>query len=111
MAKMEKPDMQALAAYVAAQPWPDLAQPRAPDETTRQAETIDGSAACRGCHLADWQGDSVTPRIGGQGRQYLRATMAAFRDGERMNNPWMSALLKTYTDSDIDALATYLAGY
>ena len=37
--------------------------------------------------------------------------MAAFRDGERSNNPWMAALLKTYSDADIDALAKYLAGY
>ena len=36
--------------------------------------------------------------------------MAQFRDGERKNNPWMVALLKTYTDADITAMASYLAG-
>jgi cytochrome c553 len=66
---------------------------------------------CRSCHLANWQGDSVTPRLAGQEEQYLRETMTRFRNGERTNNPWMVALLKTFSDSDIDALAKYLAGY
>jgi cytochrome c553 len=107
---LEKPEMKALAAYFAAKPWADLEQPRAAPDVAQHAETIDGSAGCKGCHRADWQGDSVTPRIGGQELQYLRETMAQFRNGERANNPWMAALLKTYTDSDIDALAKYLAG-
>jgi cytochrome c553 len=107
---LEKPDMQQLAAWFAAKPWPNLGQPRAAADVARHAETIDGSAGCKGCHLAEWQGNSVTPRVGGQGLAYLRETMAKFRDGERGNNPWMAALLKTYTDSDIDALAKYLAG-
>ena len=45
-----------------------------------------------------------------QGEAYLRTTMLAFKTGERANNPWMSALLKTYSDADIDAIAEYLAG-
>jgi cytochrome c553 len=107
---LDKPDMKAIAAYFAAKPWPNLTQPAAPDDVAHHAETIDNSAGCKGCHLADWQGDSTTPRVGGQGLQYLRETMAQFRDGSRTNNPWMAALLKTYTDGDIDALAKYLAG-
>ena len=108
---LEKPDMLALAAYFAAKPWPRLGQPSAPAAVARHAETIDGSAGCRGCHLANWQGDSTTPRLAGQNEQYLHDTMLKFRSGERANNPWMSALLKTYSDTDIDVLAKYLAGY
>ncbi len=107
---LEKADMKEAAAYFAAKPWPDLGQPRADEATAKHAEMIDNSAGCKGCHMADWQGDSTTPRLAGQGLQYLRETMAQFRGGERTNNPWMVALLKTYTDSDIDALAHYLAG-
>jgi len=107
---LEKPDMKELAAWFAARPWPDLRQPQAAADVAHHAETIDGSAGCKGCHQADWQGNSVTPRVGGQGLPYLRETMAKFRDGERTNNPWMAALLKTYSDGDIDALAKYLAG-
>jgi cytochrome c553 len=110
MSKFEKSDMKELAAYFAAKDWPNLGQPGTAEAVAQHAETIDNSAGCKGCHLSEWQGDSVTPRIGGQGLQYLRETMAAFRSGERANNPWMAALLKTYSDSDIDALAAYLAG-
>ena len=109
-AGLEKTDMKELAAYFAAKPWTALGQPAAPEDVAHHAETIDNSAGCKGCHLADWQGDSTTPRLAGQGLQYLRETMAQFRDGGRTNNPWMVALLKTYTDSDIEALAKYLAG-
>jgi cytochrome c553 len=109
-AGLEKPDMQQLAAYFAAKPWPGLGQPSAAADVAHRAQVIDGSAACRGCHMANWQGDSVTPRLAGQELPYLRETMTQFRDGERTNNPWMAALLKTYTDSDIDALSKYLAG-
>ena len=109
-ATLEKDDMRALAAYFAARTWPALNQPAAPEAVARQAEAVDNSAGCKGCHLANWQGDSTTPRLAGQQHDYLRATMAAFRDGARTNNPWMAALLKTYADADIDALAAYLAG-
>jgi cytochrome c553 len=109
-ATLEKQDMRDLAAFFAGKPWPALNQPRAPEDVARHAETVDNSAGCKGCHLANWQGDSTTPRLAGQQLGYLRATMAAFRDGTRANNPWMAALLKTYSDADIDALAKYLAG-
>ena len=36
--------------------------------------------------------------------------MTQFRDGKRKNNPWMAALLKSYSDADIAAMAAYLAG-
>jgi cytochrome c553 len=109
-ASLEKQDMQDLAAYFSAKQWPDLGQPRAPRDVAEHAEEVANSAGCKGCHLDAWQGDSVTPRAAGQSVNYLRETMAQFRDGVRKNNPWMVALLKTYSDADIQALATYLAG-
>jgi cytochrome c553 len=109
-AGLEKPEMKQLAAYFAAKSWPDMNQPRAEAAMVQHAEVASNSAGCKGCHLESWQGDSVTPRVAGQSLPYLRETMAQFRSGERLNNPWMAALLKTYTDGDIDALAHYLAG-
>lgn len=109
-AGLEKQDMHDLAAYFAARPWPNLNQPSAAPDIAHIAEAANNTAGCKGCHLDAWQGNSATPHIGGQQAAYLRATMAAFRDGARANNPWMTALLKTYSDTDIDALATYLAG-
>lgn len=107
---LERDDMKALAAYFAGQPWPNLQQSRASDQIAHRAEVINGSAACEGCHGQGYRGDSSIPRIAGQETDYLRATMLAFKTGERANNPWMSALMKTYSDDDIDALAKYLGG-
>ena len=107
---LEKADMQALAAYFAAKPWPGLDQPAASGDVARHAEAVATTIGCNGCHLAEWQGNDTTPRLGGQGRQYLHDTMMQIRDGTRANNPAMTALLKTSSDSDIDALAQFLAG-
>ena len=109
-ATLEKQDMRDLAAFFAAKPWPALRQPSPPPDVTKRAEQAINAAVCQSCHLANWQGSGTTPRVGGQQRGYLQATMAAFRDGTRANNPWMTALLKTYADRDIDAMAAYLAG-
>ncbi len=102
--------MKALAAYFAGLSRPDLRQASATDAIAHRAEEINGSAACKGCHGENYQGDSAIPRVAGQNVDYLRATMLAFKTGARANNPWMTALLKTYSDDDIDALAKYLAG-
>ena len=109
-ATLEKQDMLDLAAFFAARPWPKLGQPSAPPDVARRAEQAINAAVCQSCHLDNWQGSGTAPRVGGQQRGYLQATMTAFRDGTRANNPWMTALLKTYSDQDIDAMAAYLAG-
>jgi cytochrome c553 len=109
-ATLEKQDMRDLAAYFAAKSWPALGQPTAPAEVAARAEKAINAAVCQSCHLANWQGNGTTPRLGGQERAYLQATMTAFHDNTRANNPWMSALLKTYSVEDLDAMAAYFAG-
>ena len=106
----EKPDMQELAAYFAQKPWPDLQQPRASHDQSLMAQTTAGSAQCPQCHLGGYLGDSGNPRVAGQSRDYLLETMNNFRSNVRANNSWMTALLKTYKDEEIEALAAYLAG-
>lgn len=107
---LDKADMLALAAYFAARPWPDLGQKRAAAAAAHRAELLTGSAVCESCHGAGFKGASVTPRTAGQREAYLRATMLAFRSGARANNPGMTGVLKNYTDTDIAALAGFLAG-
>lgn len=109
VAALSKQDMMDLAAWFSAQKWPSLRQKSPPPEVARQAETAINAAVCQSCHLANWQGSGTAPRLGGQQAAYLNSTMTAFRDGQRANNPWMSALLKTYSNNDIDAMARYLA--
>ena len=103
-------DMLALGEYFDKEPWPDLGQARADEEYAPRAAADIASGQCRQCHLGGFLGDSGTPRLAGQSIDYLRATMSAFHDGTRGNNPWMAALLKTYSAQDIDALARYLGG-
>jgi cytochrome c553 len=109
-ATLEKADMLALAAYFKKQKWPNLQQPSAPGDVAKKAETAAASIGCRGCHLQHFQGDGTTARLAGQWQDYLQATMLAFRDGSRGNNPGMSDLMKATSTDDIAALAQYLAG-
>jgi cytochrome c553 len=109
-APLEKDDQLALAAYFSQQKWPNLGQPSAPDAVAAKAQTAASSIGCRGCHLDHFQGDGTTARLAGQWQDYLQATMLAFRDGSRGNNPGMSDLMKATAVDDIAALSQYLSG-
>jgi cytochrome c553 len=103
-------DMLALGEYLEKERWPDLGQPRAGTQDAARATGDISSGQCTQCHLDGLLGDSTNPRLAGQSVDYLRATMTAFHDGTRGNNPWMAALLKTYSPQQIDTLARYLGG-
>lgn len=107
---MSHADMLAIGEYFAAKPWPDLNQPTAPNDVTTQAESMATSGQCTQCHLGGFLGQGTSPRLAGQSIQYLQATMINFHTGARGNNPWMSALLKTYSDKNIADMARYLGG-
>lgn len=110
VADLEKADFQALAAYFAAKPWPDLQQPAAPKAVAEKAIAANVSVACTGCHLADWQGDGTIARLAGQSREYLDKTTKEFRDRSRGNNPGMSDLMNATPVDDLEALSHYLSG-
>jgi cytochrome c553 len=107
---LERTDMLALAEYFSRQPWPDLRQPAASEAVTTQALRANGSVGCTGCHLGDYQGTGTQPRLSGQARDYLLQTMRDFRSRRRGNNPGMSDLMIATAESDLVALADYLAG-
>jgi len=108
---LSRGDMLALGEYFADKSWPDLGQGRAPADIAARAEAVAASGQCTQCHLGGFLGDSTNPRLAGQSIGYLRKTMQDFHSGTRGNNPWMTALLKTYSDADIDAMASYLGGF
>jgi len=107
---MERDDMQAIAEYFAAKPWPDLGQPRASKEVSDRASSANHSVGCTGCHLDHFQGDGTVPRLAGLSREYLTKTMGDFRTRARGNNPGMSDLMLATSPDDIAALAEYLSG-
>ncbi|HEX5326669.1 MAG TPA: c-type cytochrome [Acetobacteraceae bacterium] len=107
---LSRSDMLALGEYFEAKTWPDLGQPRASATDAAHAQAVAASGQCTQCHLGGFLGDSANPRLAAQSADYLRKTMRDFRTGARANNPWMTALLKTFSDGDIDAMAKYLGG-
>ncbi len=67
--------------------------------------------ACAGCHSPDGAGiPAQYPRLGGQHGDYLEAQLYAFRSGERANSTQMTTIAGKMKDSEIKAVADYMAG-
>ena len=67
--------------------------------------------ACAGCHSPTGAGiPSQYPRIGGQHADYTEAQLVGFRSGQRGNSAPMAAIAARMSDSEIKAVADYLAG-
>jgi cytochrome c553 len=107
---MAREDMFALAAYFSAKPWPNIEQPRAASNDANHFAVMANSGQCVACHQAGYLGAGTQPRLAGQGLDYLVRTMFDFRSGARMNNDWMTSLLKTFSEDDIRQMARVLAG-
>src|SRR5210317_2434654 len=81
-----------------------------------QAESlVDGSAeagkakaiTCAACHGAEGNSaNAMWPNLAGQNAPYIRAQLAAFKDGSRMD-PVMSSQAMFLSDEDMADLAVY----
>ena len=109
-AGLEHDDMMALAEFFSQKPWPHLTQSPASAAVSAQALRATTSVVCTSCHQEGYKGDGTQPRLAGQQKTYLAQTMLDFRNGTRGNNPGMSDLMKAISESDIAAIAEYLAG-
>src|ERR1700730_18574213 len=107
---LERTDMLALAEYFANKPWPDLGQPRAPNDVSDRALRANASVCCTGCHFDQCQVYGTARRLAGLSANYLTKTIAAFRTRSRGNNPGMSDLMIVTSEEDLEALVEYLAG-
>lgn len=107
---LDQSDLLPLATYFSKITWPDLQQPPAAANVAAQAQGVNASVVCTSCHQQGFKGDSTQPRLAGQSRNYLAKTMTDFRTGARANNPTMTTFMKGVSESDIAALADYLAG-
>ncbi|HET6388253.1 c-type cytochrome [Hyphomicrobium sp.] len=106
---LSKQDMEALATYYSQQQWPDLQQPAPSPEDRAAADAVVNSLNCRGCHQANYQGDTVRPRLAGQQDEYLLKTMTDFHTGERRNYIGMVVLMKSLDEAQLKPVANYLA--
>jgi cytochrome c553 len=109
-ASLERDDMMGLAEYFSQKPWPGLGQPPASQAAAAQALRATSAVVCTSCHQEGYKGEGTQPRLAGQQKDYLAQTMLDFRDGKRANNPGMSDLMKSISESDIAVIAEYLAG-
>jgi cytochrome c553 len=63
---------------------------------------------CRACHGGNGEGAAEVPRIAGQHADYLKHQLEDFRSQVR-ENPVMHANTSNMTDSEIEAVVSYLA--
>ena len=63
---------------------------------------------CQTCHGAHGEGNSIIPRIAGQHGDYLKKQLEAFRSTLRESDV-MHANTKDMTDTEIEAVVSYLA--
>ena len=70
-----------------------------------------GVAACASCHGAAAGGIPIQyPRLAGQHQDYTTAQLVAFRTGARSNSPQMTTLAQRLSDTEMKAVADYIAG-
>lgn len=107
--KTNEQDLLDLAAWFSRQPVKQNAAPRNAALYT-QGAVLSKRGSCGGCHLPDYRGREQIPRLAGQREDYLAATMIAYRDGKRAGtDTTMTGILSGISDSEIKALAHYLA--
>ena len=105
---LELEQLKVLAKFFSEQTWPTISHEgnRAQSEIAMNAIE---SGECIACHLGDFRGNSRVPRLAGQYPEYLTHTMLEFKSRARNNAPDKAALLATYSEQEIQALADYLA--
>jgi len=90
-------------------PMPDIAAGAA---LARDGNWPKGVPACGSCHGTDGSGIGTTfPRLAGQQADYIKAQLAAWREGTRQGDPMnlMSAIAKKLDQNEIDHAAGYYA--
>ncbi|HSC96101.1 MAG TPA: c-type cytochrome [Burkholderiales bacterium] len=102
-------DLDEVAAYFSRQT-PAQSGTSAKPKLRARGAALAKSMACGSCHLADYTGQRQVPRLANQREDYMAATMKAYRDNKRVGtDTGMNGILYQVPDSDIDALAHYLA--
>ena len=105
---LDRFDIVAISEHYAQKQWPDLQQPPAPSEIPQRAEQLISKGQCTeaGCHV----GLVGNARLAGQFGDYLKTALMAYRDKTRKHK-FMQDAVEGMSDTDIQALATYLAGF
>lgn len=103
------PDFFDLAAFYARQS-PARGTAKPDPQLRAHGATLSREMGCGSCHLKDYRGQKQVPRVSNQREDYLAAAMQAYRDNKRVGpDTNMNGILYRMPDSDIRALAHYLA--
>lgn len=112
--KLDEQAMAGLAARYAGTALPTMTSQQAPAAPLLVAEgdAARGVKPCAECHGTDGRGKKDkydTPALAGMPATYFTATMHAFRDGTRANDPdhVMRDAAKALSDAELTALADY----
>jgi cytochrome c553 len=109
VANLSRKDMLDIAAYYAAQ------KPNGQNSTGNvslagRGKQVADAALCTMCHLGGFSGQNEVPRVAGQHYEYIRKQLLDFKNKNRTNDAGnMTAVMRTISDEDIDALAAYIA--
>ncbi len=107
--ELSKDQMKAVAQVFADREWPRISF-AASEQDIKAGQTAAGAGQCTQCHLGGYNGNSRNPRLAGQNPAYLKRTMLEFKNKIRLNAPDKGALFRAYDDSDIEAMANFMAG-
>jgi cytochrome c553 len=109
VAGLTDPEIIALARHFAAQvPVPARVAPQA--EKVRAGAELSQRLLCATCHRPGYVGQQQVPRLAGQNETYLMNALRQFRDQPGPGRDTiMASTLRGLTDTDLAALAHYLA--
>jgi len=109
-AGMENQELNALAAYFAAQP-PDPPSHKSDPQKAERAKQLTKQLNCVSCHGPALMGQQHIPRLAGQQYEYVRAQLRGFKATTRADiDGLMTSAAQPLSDEDIDAVADYVAG-
>ena len=112
--RLDDATIEGLAAYFAAQvPRPNpsdasLSLRKAGEQIYQNGIAASGTPACAACHGPAAAGTDIAPRLAGQHAAYLNQQLHVFYTNQRPAAVAMHAIIKSLSDSDIDALSAYL---
>jgi len=102
-----------LASYYASMEPPHWRpRPESLGHTFYSGDGVNGNPSCASCHGNDGAGDASlnAPRLGGQSARYIASQLRAYKNGQRDDQgSGMAAMASALDDSQIEALAEYLA--
>jgi cytochrome c553 len=106
---LTRKEMLDLAAYFAAQK-PTRQNSKGDASKAPQGKKVADAALCTMCHLGAFAGQNEVPRTAGQHYEYVKKQLLDFKNKRRTNDAGnMTAVMRTISDEDIDALAAYVA--